>query len=412
MKQTASVAIIGGGPAGMACAITAAECGDSVVLLERMDRTARKLAATGNGRCNLMNTRPAAYPGGDDMARAVLARCGVLEQRRFWQDHGLILREESEGRVYPATLQSSSVVDLLRYHCERLGVQMLTGTTAAGLRQRDGIWQIQTEEGILFCRRAVVAGGGKAQPKLGSNGSCYALLTAQGHTLKPCRPSLTQLETDAAPIRGLSGIRVKATVTLLREAAVRAASEGELLFTDYGVSGICVMELSRDAQPGDVLSVNLAEPMGFGSPPALYQDLVRRRSLWQGEETEKILSGVVLPRLALRLYDAANIRWQHHTAGEITDQQLLSLADVCFDFRIPVTGKRGFESAQVTAGGIDSREFDPDTLQSRLVPGLYAAGEILDVDGPCGGYNLMFAFASGILAGLDGRKSPYRREQP
>ena len=412
MRQSGeTTAIIGGGAAGLACAIAAAECGDQVVLLERMDRVGKKLAATGNGRCNLMNVREARYPGGDGMARHVLSLCGVEELTAFWRDHGLLLREETEGRVYPATLQASTVVDLLRWHCERLGVQTITGFRAEGLRRTDSGWVVAGEGREIPCRRVVVAGGGKAQPKLGSDGSAYALLTGQGHRMIPCRPSVTQLVTETEPIRGLSGIRVKAEVVLRGAHGEKARSEGELLFTDYGVSGICVMDVSRDAEKGDVLSVNLAKPMGLDSPQTMLRELAGRREMWKGQDAERLLCGLVLPRIALRLFDAAGCRCRDRLAGDLTNVELQRIVDAFFDFRLRVLGVRGFDSAQVTAGGIAAEEFDQTTMESRLAPGLFAAGEVLDVDGKCGGYNLMFAFASGILAGLKGRKSPYRRDR-
>ncbi len=411
-QQRETVVVVGGGAAGLACAITAAACGDEVTLVERMDRVGRKLAATGNGRCNLMNTGEPRYHGDSGMAKAVLALCGPGEQAGFWRDLGLPLREETEGRVYPATMQAGTVVDLLRFHAERLGVCTVIGQEVRSLKRTPDGWLVTAQDAEFSCSRVVVAGGGKAQPNLGSNGTAGELLRQQGHHLTPCKTSLTPLITDPQPIRGLSGIRVKAKVRLLRQGTALGEEEGELLFTDYGVSGICVMQLSRDAAAGDVLSVNLADAMGCGSPAECLASLRLRRSMWRDQEAERLLCGLAVPRVGKRLFDAARCPLAGRTAGELTEDELRRLAGVCCDYRIPVKGKRGFEYAQVTAGGVQGHEFDWRTMESRLAPGLYAAGEVLDVDGDCGGFNLMFAFASGILAGLRGRPSPYRRELP
>ena len=396
------VIIIGGGAAGLAAAIAAAECGDRVTVLERMDRVGRKLLATGNGRCNLMNTGSPRYPGGSEMAERVLALCGPEEQRRFWLRHGLPLRQEEGGRVYPVSGQASSVLDVLRLNAEALGVDTLTETEARQLRPGRHGWTVVTDARELRCDRVIVAGGGCAQPKLGSNGSCYALLEALGHTLVKPRPVLCQLETETQPIRGLSGIRVRCGVSILRKGSPVHRETGELLFADYGVSGVCVMQCARFAQTGDRLSIDLLSGLGLTEEDAqrLLRQSIRQRP---EQELETLLTGLTVPRLGLALMKAAGVMAKGRRMADLRENELQALCRTLADFGLRVTGSRGFDQAQVTAGGIRCGEFEPTRMASRLAEGLHAAGEVLDVDGDCGGFNLMFAFGSGILAGLNGR---------
>lgn len=401
MTQGRRVAVIGGGAAGMAAAVAAAECGDRVVILERMDRVGKKLLATGNGRCNLMNTGEPRYHGDPAFAERVLSLCGAARQRSFWENHGLALREEESGRVYPMTGQAATVLDTLRFSLERLGVETRTGVRVKDLRRNDDGWQVVTEDGALGCGRVIAAGGGKAQPKLGSDGSTYALLERLGHRLVTPRPALTQIETETASIKGLSGVRIRAAVSVLRDGLCVCRESGELLFADYGISGICAMQCAAFVTPAAVISLNLT-PM-FSDAREAEHDLARRRALWGDQPAERLLCGLLASRLSQRVTEAAGVRTAGRTAASLSPEELRRIAARLMDFRLKPLGIKGFDSAQVTAGGIDTADFDPATMASRLAPGLHAAGEVLNVDGDCGGFNLMFAFGSGILAGLNGR---------
>lgn len=396
------VVVIGGGASGMAASIAAAECGDQVLLLERMDRVGKKLLATGNGRCNLMNVGAWRYPGGGDFAAQVLATCGAQEQMRFWRAHGLFLRTEEDGRVYPASGQASTVLDVLRLAMAQSGVTVRTGAAVTALHRKDGRWWVTVGGERIGCDRVIVCGGGCAQPKLGSDGSCYTLLAQCGHDLTPAMPALTQVVTEEEPLRGLGGIRVKAGVVVRQMGQTVHRERGEVLFADYGVSGVCVMQCARYAQPGSVIVLDLLEGMGLTRPQAR-DELLLRRDAWNRQPLDTLMTGLCVPRLAMAVGKAAGVRFAGRTIGSLTDEEITRLTEALACFALRVRGVKGFESAQVTTGGVAVRDFDPRTLQSRLAPGLYAAGEVLDVDGDCGGFNLMFAFASGLLAGWRGR---------
>lgn len=403
-----TVLVIGGGAAGLASAIAAAECGDQVTILERMERIGKKILATGNGRCNLMNTGERRFPGSAALADAVLDRCGVAEQTRFWQHIGLRMRQEEGGRVYPISGMASTVLDALRFAAEALEIEIVTGVRVTGLFKARHGWTVMAGEAKWKADRVIVAGGGCAQPKLGSDGSTWPLLTGLGHHLVPPKPALTQIITETAGIRGLSGIRVRTEVTINAGNREKYRESGELLFADYGVTGVCVMQCARYAEAGDVLHIDLTRAFGFETADTFQQELDLRRTAWKERRQSELLTGLCVPKLAQALMQAAGISGsQRLSCGALTVAQMQRLTAAASNFALTIRGVKGFDSAQVTAGGLDASEFDPQTLASTLAPGVHAAGEVLDVDGDCGGFNLMFAFGSGILAGLNGRSFPW-----
>ncbi|MBR2288209.1 MAG: aminoacetone oxidase family FAD-binding enzyme [Clostridia bacterium] len=398
------VIIIGGGAAGLACAVTASRLGDDVTVLERMDRVGKKILATGNGRCNLMNLHAPVYPGGEAFARQVLQAMPTEKQIRFWHSLGLFLREEADGRVYPVTGQASTVLDALRF-----GFRGETVTGQEVIRLLPGKkWQVQTGDRVFSADRVVVTGGGCAQPALGSNGSCVRLLKSLGYGATALLPALTQLTADKDVIRGLEGIRIRCLVRVMEGEREIHRERGEVLFTAYGLSGVCIMHCARYADVlGRSISLHLYDALSMSEENML--GYLKGRQAQLGEApAERLLTGFLVPRLA-----QAVVRYaipECKSVADVKDKELVRLVRALGDFRIGIRGIKGFDSAQVTRGGVDPTPFDPSTMASALHHGLHAAGEVLDVDGDCGGYNLMFAFASGILAGKNGRKASWEEE--
>ena len=400
LDRSTDIIVIGAGAAGMAAAVRAGERGRHVLLLEKADRPGRKIYASGNGRCNLMNSGKPRYFGDSAFAADVLRKCGKEDITSFFRRYGLLLAEESEGRVYPFTFQSASVVSVLRNAMETTGT-VLTLNDAVDYAEREkNRFFVHTVSGKTFnARRLVITCGGAAQPKLGGSTDGYRLLAFFGHSLIPVRPSLVPLNTDPKSISGLSGLRVHCGVTVLRGGEPVHHEDGEVLFTDYGVSGICVMQCARFAGGNETtLELNLLKN-AFANREQCLIELKRRKTLFSGQTPLSLLNGILPERLSYAVLKQSGAPLRGETAGETDDKQLGQIADTGYAYRISVTGNRGLDYAQVTAGGIDCSEFNASTMESRIVPGLYAAGEVLNVDGDCGGFNLMFAFAGGLTAG-------------
>lgn len=404
-KHPPHIAVVGGGAAGLMAAYAAAREGASVTIVERCERAGRKLLATGNGRCNLTNLRasPEHYHGtGQALAAEALLRVPPSEALTTFSSLGLVWREEEKGRVYPYSGQASAVLDVLRAGCARYGVTLACGQAVRSITRGEDGFSLQVGEGDIMCAdRVIVTTGGRAASKLGSDGSGYALLTALGHHMTPCAPSLVQLRCTHPVLPALKGIRVQARITLRIGHHTAREEYGEILFTEYGLSGIAALSVSREVSPaiaaGRTVEASLCLLPEYDAAQRKSMMLDRRR-LFADETAGQCCMGLLPRRVGEALCKTAGIPLDLPCA-RLSDAQASALAALLADWQFPVIGTQSFEHAQVTAGGIDGNEFAPGTMASRLVPGLYAAGEVLDVDGDCGGFNLQFAWASGLLAG-------------
>ena len=398
----AEIMIIGGGASGMAAAVRAAEtAGNRVTLLERQSRVGRKLLSTGNGRCNLTNTGAGLdhYHGADTgFAAPALAAYPPEAVLRFFEGLGLKTVAEYGGRVYPMSDHAGSVLDVLRLALETRGVRIVTGAAAERVRRGKDGFTVEWAGGASFAQKLIVACGGCAGGKLGGVKDGYQILQALGHTRTALHPALTPIRTAPYYPRALKGVRVDAHIALRRGSTVLSEARGDVLFTETGLSGTAVFDLSRAAATGGAGLTAALDFFPEDTEATLLADLRMRRERWPSLPANQVLTGTVHSRMGLMLCKYASL--SGGTALEtVPDAALERLAAAAKDFTLPVTGVGGFEAAQVTAGGIRTAEFDPETLESRLVPGLYACGEVLDIDGDCGGYNLQWAWASGLLAG-------------
>ena len=383
-------------------AITAAKGGHSVTLLERQARVGRKLLSTGNGRCNLTNLNMGLpYYHGQDAAfiRPAFEALSLDATLDFFHGLGLLTTAEDNGRVYPYSDQAGSVVDVLRFAADAAGVTTRAGFEVTGLKKTKRGFTVLSAEETLPADRVIVCCGGMAGGKLGGTRSGYELLQSLGHSVTKLYPALVQIKTDNAFVKALKGVRANADLRLCRNRDAVAASRGEVQFTDFGVSGPAVFELSRAAatEKGPLtLHIDLLPQL---STPEIEELLRRRLSSMPELTTENLLAGVLHNRLGRTVLRYAGYGLTDPVAS-LSPADLRKIAGAAKDFALPVVSVLGFDGAQVTAGGIRTAEFDSKTLQSRLVPGLYAAGEVLDIDGDCGGYNLQWAWSSGYLAGL------------
>lgn len=401
------VLIIGGGASGMAAAISAAqESGNQVTLLERQARVGRKLLATGNGRCNLTNRNMKIehYHGAQPkFALSALRQHDVVATLRDFQTLGLMTVTETSGRVYPFSDQANSVVDVLRFALDALGVNVVCGCEVQEVRKKARGYQARAVTGeTYFGDRLIVAAGGCAGRKLGGTEDGYAILQSLGHTCTARYPSLVQIRTQTDFVRALKGVRADGRLTLKQNGHAVGMTEGELQFTEFGVSGPAAFELSRAVSTGSGEQTLLIDLCRNVSEQSLLAFFSTRRATFPELAAAELLTGMLQSRLGKMLVRRAQIEAEK-PLRDVTDVELQTLAGVVKCCAIEVTGVMGMDNAQVTAGGIVTAEFRADTLESRLAPGLFACGEVLDIDGDCGGYNLQWAWSSGWLAGKLGR---------
>ena len=394
-----NVCVIGGGAAGMLAALTAAENGHRVLLLERQSRVGRKLLATGNGRCNLSNyhVSPAHYHGGAGFCDFALSQFDVGETLQYFASLGLLTVSEDSGRIYPMSNMAGSVLDVLRYALERPEIDLQTGQTVTAVRKMPEGFSVKTETDTFSARRLILAAGGAAGSKVGGVMDGYRLAKSLGHHRTALYPSLVQLKTDPTYPRALKGVKAQCGISICRGSQVLARNSGEVLFTEYGVSGPAIFDLSRSVSAGGSDLTCLLNFFPDWEEAEVLHWLSQRQAAMAAHEASTLLTGSCHTRLGQMICKSAGFTNQR--AAGLTRDDLRRIARQATHFALPITGTCGFDQAQVTAGGLDTSEFDPRTLQSRLVPGLYACGELLDIDGDCGGYNLQWAWSSGRLAG-------------
>jgi len=401
--KTADFIIIGGGAAGMAAAIAAARGGRSVTLLEANERIGRKILASGNGKCNITNRHigPERFhsdnPGFVDR---VLRDNGFDSVEAFFDSIGLDLVEGKEGRMYPMSLQASSVNALLIHAARRLGVNLLTGCTVTAVTKKGEAFILETSLGEMLAGRILLASGSPAAPQLGGNETGLGLAAAMGHTIIPPHPALVQLHSDAKWITRCAGVRVEGIATLHANGSYVTQTRGDLLFTRYGISGLAILDISREVSRrlADYEACDLYLDLFPELPKAKLTRLLLSRirperhlpiHLW--------LHGILNQKLIPVILEQS--RCQAANEEELNRKAINTLVHTLKNLRLPITNTRGWKGAEVAAGGIDTREIDPETMESKIVPGLYFAGEILDVDGDRGGFNFHWAWVSGKRAG-------------
>ena len=415
----AHILILGGGAAGLTAALAAAEAAPSaqVTVLERSPKPGKKLLATGNGRCNLDNTgiAPERYFTADPAAlRPLLQAVNAADPLGWLAAHGLYTRTDEAGRVYPYSNQAADVLALLEHHLARRRVQLRTGCTVSALAQSRGGYavQFQNAEGTAETLRAdavICAMGGAAGPQFGTDGFGPRFAGQCGGRVEPLYPCLTALQC-AAPDKTLAGIRAKAAASLLDGTCVLAVETGEVQFTDYGLSGICIMQLSGLLAPGRGPKAPAVELDLFPAldEAALADLLAAHTRQTAGERPADFWLGLLNPKLGRALWSAAALP----DTAALTPGQWQKLSRTAKHWRFEGLTPCGWKQAQVTGGGLALREVDTH-FQFKGCPGLYFVGETLDCTGSCGGFNLHWAFGSGIAAGqAAGRFAAAERRPP
>lgn len=391
------IGIIGGGASGLFAAIAARKTDADVVIFEKEKRVGRKILATGNGRCNMtnINAGPEDYHSGNiGFIRGAINRFWVDDTLKAFEEMGILWKEEEDGKVYPYSDTASSVLDVLRRQTDNLEVRTECEYKVDHIIKNKNGFIIKSEDGREeACDRVIIATGGKAGSTLGSDGSGYELLKSFGHTVTTLKPSLVQIKTETEFVRKLKGIKVQVVVKLGDR-----VEKGELLFTDYGLSGPPVFSLSSYLDRNKEMVIDL---MPEYSEEDLYDIICTRCAFLYNVPLEEFPVGMMNKRVGQAVLKKAGIEPLSRLAGTLSEKEIKSFIREIKHLILRIEGTASWNMAQVTKGGAVVNEFDSATMESKLVPGLFACGEVLDVDGDCGGYNLQWAWSSGYIAGIN-----------
>lgn len=396
------IVIIGGGAAGLTSAIAAAEVSknNKVTILERKDRVGKKILATGNGKCNLSNiniSKNNYYGNHIEFVENILNKYTAEDIINFFESIGVMCRVE-DGRVYPYSNNASSVLTCLRNKLKALNVEEITDFDVESIKHDKNCFKIVAKNGeTITASKIIITTGGCASENLGSNGSGFKLLEGLGHNCTKLTPALVQLKTDG-DLKSIKGVKFEGAARVINGDKVLEEKHGEILFTDYGLSGICIMELSRFTRDYNNLNIEL-DFFPKHTESEIENILLNRLKYLNEVDISEFFVGMLNKNLGQVVLKKSGIEKMSLKASSLTHKQIKEVIKNLKNFKLKIIGTNGFKNAQVTAGGVLTKEFDSNTLESKINKNIYAAGEVLDVFGDCGGYNLHFAWATGLMAG-------------
>jgi len=397
--------IIGAGATGLCAAITVARSGWKVTLLEQNSKIGKKILVSGNGKCNIDNRyidNKRFHSQDPKFIEEVLNGYDYKSVESFFTSIGLELIEGKEGKMFPMSLQSSSVVELLEYEAKRVGVQIICDCAVASISKEDDMFIVGTVQGIKTCEKLLLASGSPAAPQLGGSNSGYAFATKMGHTLIPRHPSLVQLCSEETWVKECAGVKVAGSAQLYANGEYITEKKGDLLFTNYGISGLAILDLSREVSIHlanyDYCELNLdlipelsKEKLTNLLLKRIQEDSDKPLSLWLQGVINKKLIPVILKQSKCK----ANIE------KELNRKEINKIVHTIKNLKLSINDTKGFKGAEVATGGINTTEVNPKTMESKLIPNLFFAGEILDVDGDRGGFNFHFAWVTGMKIGTN-----------
>jgi len=401
--KMADIIVVGAGAAGLVASITAARAGYKVTLLEQNSKIGRKILVSGNGKCNIDNRYISSnrfHGQNPEFIEAVLKGHDFNTVEKFFTSIGLELIEGKEGKMFPMSLQASCVVDLLEYEAKNAGVEIICECSVTSVCKEADIFIIESSQGTKTSKKLLLASGSPAAPQLGGSDSGYTFAKMMGHSLVPSHPSLVQLCSDENWVKTAAGVKVAGIAKLYANGDYITEKKGDLLFTNYGISGLAILDISRE------VSMRLSEyqycELSLDLMPKFskekFTNLLLNRI--QKESTKPLslwLQGVLNKKLIHVILEQSKCKAK--TESELNRKEVGKLVYTIKNLKLSITDTKGFKGAEVATGGIDTTQVDPQTMESKLVPNLYFAGEILDVDGDRGGFNFHFAWVSGLKAG-------------
>ena len=411
MKNGISIAVVGGGASGLMAAVVACRAGASVALFEKNDRVGKKILVTGNGRCNLANrsVRAENYHGDAEFAMKVIGAFDGGKTLDFFSGLGLRFYTDEAGRIFPFSQQAGSVLDALRFEADKLGVEFYTAFPVASVKKTGGGFALVSAGGKSFAfDRVILACGGKADPDLGSDGSGYRLAESLGHKTTEVFPALVQLRLEGQNFRAMERMKWEAELRAVAGEKIRGTASGDIIFTSYGISGTAVLSISRkimeSMNEGNKTDLEIDLLPGLDDGETL-QLLEERKNSHPERKLDEFFIGWLNKRIGQTLLKSAGLELSRESSS-LNPADLKKVCGLLHRWRFPVAGHNGWKNAQVTAGGVKTSGVDAATMESKAAKGLYFAGEVMDVDGDSGGYNLQWAWSWGAVAGLSaaGRK--------
>lgn len=400
------VIVIGGGAAGMTAAISARRLGAEVIILEKNLRVGKKILATGNGRCNYTNINAdisCYYGDNPKFAYSALSDFTIEDTLVFFEKLGITYKVEDLGKVFPMSDQASSILDVLLYELNDLGVAIICEANVRRISCKNNEFIVELENNAIYKGdKIIISTGGKAMPSTGSDGEGYNLALNLGHTMTDIFPALVQLMLEGSYFKRIDGVKFVGTAEIVFKGKSVAKDTGDILFTNYGVSGPPILQISRKA--GELLNqgkeayvkINMLDTM---TVEEVLELLDKRFNNATNKTVEFSLVGLINKRLIPVVLAEAGITDLKRLSGGLSSNEKGAIVEILTNWRFRIKGTKSWPSAQVTAGGIKTDEIDPKTMESKLVKGLYFAGEIMDIDGQCGGFNLQWAWSSGFIAG-------------
>jgi len=400
------VIVVGGGAAGMMAAISARYHGADVLILERNDRVGKKLLATGNGRCNYTNRYLSInnYHGENPkFAYSALSQFNVDMTIEFFERLGITPAVEENGKVFPLSFQASSVLDVLRYEIEDKGIEVITGAYVVDIKKERKFIITLKDNRRFKADKVILATGGMALPASGSDGNGYSLCKKLNHTITDVFPGLVKLKLDSNILKSVDGVKFVGIAGIYVDNRLILEDKGDILFTSYGISGPPILQLSRTAlqymNEGKEVTLKVSI-IHSKTEDELFDYLCKRFEYMPRKTVEIALIGLINKRLIIPILKELNIDKNKRTSN-LSKEEIRGISRILTSWSFKVIGSKSFSDSQVTAGGVNTNEINSQTMESKIVKGLYIVGELLDIDGDCGGFNLQWAWSSGYVAGLN-----------
>jgi predicted Rossmann fold flavoprotein len=397
------VAVIGAGAAGTIAAIEAAKK-NKTIIIDQNHKIGKKIYATGNGKCNYTNKNISLenYHGQNvNFAKFTLNNFNNIKTIDFFKNAG-VLSKDIDERVYPVTEESASIVEILEYLLKENDVELLLGYKIHKINIENDSFIISSNHKQVKAKKLIIATGGKSSPNHGSDGEMFNIIKDLGHTITPLKPALVQIKTDNKFSKEVKGVRIKGSITIKHRKKEVTKDTGEIMFTDYGLSGIPVMQVSHFTH--DYLEKNEKIFASLDFFPEMNQKdlddlLIKRKNSLKERKIKDFLKGLIHSKLINMVLIKSGIKNHNSSSSKLTEKDISSLSKNLKDLSFFITGTKSWKNSQVTFGGIDTSEIDEKTMESKVIKNLYFAGEIIDISGDCGGYNLQWAWSSGYIAG-------------